>query len=69
MKELRELYELVNGFGPGCGLTSQQKDKVRELNVKYNEVSGSRVFYTPCTRASLILKVKTFLKTADVSND
>jgi len=61
VQELIDLFHKVRSFNASCRMTPEQKEGYDSLNKLYNELSGSNINHSVCSKGTLLIKVESFI--------
>ena len=61
MRELIDLFHTVRSFNASCRMTKEQKEGYDVLNKLYNELSGSNVNHSVCSKNTLLSKIEAYI--------
>jgi len=62
VQELKDLFHRVRGFSTSCRMDKEQTELYKELNKLYNELSGSNITHSVCSKNNLLIKIEYFIK-------
>jgi hypothetical protein len=62
MEELTDLFHVVRSVETSCRMDNDQIDDYEKLNRLYNELSGTNVKHSICSKNVLLVKVEIFIE-------